>query len=879
MGYSPELDNAILHFDANVSQSSLYYGEYLALLETAKRENQFPSIPILKRKLAVAQLSPEELAYWGRSTNLEDKLYLLRLNKEEFPTTQTWLVYLNAIEPTEQELLRAFADCGSDYKSGYEVFVKLREMYSSKGDAEKVQNLYERMLSLPHVHIEETYQDYSQFVSATFPDAYLSLMKNASLAKKACEATIPYYIKLEQIIADDPLNPQHWIAYIESCAKHMPKNASFVSIEQIFFRSLIETSKVCDESWLPVWKSFLRIVEKYEESRLPHFTKLFIKCFPKLPNGYIALNKLDLEEAEFNRLRSELLRVIDAFKTENDWKQLATNLLVGDFKQYAKALETWASIFLEDINTIASNAFAREDGFEVLRLAITLARRCSTGEDSFFDLFVDLTTASFDKWAHSAKVWVFCFQLLALYGPPKYGRRMLKLLPDDLPDLDDPMLALDTALAHQAMHGLTEEIQLLLDLLEKTYPRHMHTPGKMDIKRTNDEELEGPGHKKVRLDNKPEEGSEDSSRSREMFRVKVENLPLSANESEVAKFFQNYCDPVTIDVFPTVQGNFALVELNSEEEVMKALVRDQKSIGESVVTVKRIFGNTLWLTNYPSHWGSSDVESFLKAQDLPFLSVRFPSQSDKREKRFCYIDFPDTTATQLAQAQLNQLSVEDHFLKADISNPSLKHKRSGPNVAHQVYVHNINFEVTTEETLRQFFSEVGRVEDVKVPLNESNKAKGFKNNGYAFVTFSDVKDVKRALDANETVLDGRTIHVSKGRSKQTMQSSPLQFNANRTIALFNVNSISTKAHLEEFLHSRVGSTTKVFLKPSIKAALVEFENESDAGKASLSLEGTLFDEEVLHVGSKQDFFKQENDQKPAKKTTMAPPMLMRRKRR
>ncbi|PVH17328.1 uncharacterized protein CXQ87_000212 [Candidozyma duobushaemuli] len=863
MGYPPELENAISHFDANASQSSLYYGEYLALMEIAKRENQFPSIPILKRKLAVAQLSPQELAFWRKSAGSEDNIYFLEFFKKEFPTTQTWLDYLNAIEPTEPELLQAFADCGWDYKSGHEVFVKLRELYSSEGNAEKLQKLYERMLSIPHAQIEGTYQDYSPFVSATFPDSYSSLMKNASSAKKACEATIPYYIKLEQNIADDPFNPQHWIAYIESCAKHMLKNASFVSIEQIFFRSLMETSKVCDESWLPVWKSFLSIVEQYEESRLPHFTKLFIKCFPDLPDGYTAFNKLDLEDDEFNRLRTELLRLVDAFKADDNWKQLATTLLVGDFKQYAKVSETWASIFLEDINTIASNAFAREDGFEVLQLAITLARRCSTDEDAFFDLFVDLTTASFDKWAHSAKVWVFCFQLLALYGPPKYGKRMLKLLPEDLSDLDDPKLALDTALAHQAMHGSAEEIQSLLDLLEKTHPRLMYTPAKMDIKRTNDEELEGPGQKKVRSENKPEEANEDASRSREMFRVKVENLPLSAKKDEVANFFQGYCDPLSIDVFSTVQGHFALVELKSEEEVMKALVRDQKAIGESIVTVKRIFGNTLWLTNYPSHWGLSDVESFLKAQDLLFLSVRFPSQSDKREKRFCYIDFPDTTATQSAQAQLDQLS----------------HKRSGPNVAHQVYVHNINFEVTTEETLRQFFSGIGRVEDVKVPLNETNRAKGFKNNGYAFVTFSDVKDVKKALDANETVLDGRTIHVSKGKTKQAMQSSPSQFNVKSTIALFNVNSISTKAHLEEFLQSRVGSTTKVFLKPSKRAALVEFENESDAGKASLSLEGTLFDEEVLHVGSKDDFFKQENDQKPAKKTTMAPPMLMRRKRR
>lgn len=875
-----QLETAIAQFDSRVKQSPLCYPEYLELEEKAKSCSLYPSLALLERKTLVTELSSEDILNWkmlAGSESLGDYIKLLSFLKDEFPTPETWLNYLNAVEPTEQELLRAFAQCNSDYKRGYEIFTKIRDFYTSKETneaIEKLLQLYVHMLSLPHAQLEETYQDYSKFVTSKYSESYPTLMKSASKLKNQSDSPSSYFIKFEQQITENPLDTQAWIAYIESSAKYQLKNTSFASIEQLLYRSLIESSKITDASWLPVWRSFLDLVEKHEPSRLRQFQYFYIKCFPELPAGYLALNRIINDEIEFTFLRSNLLRLQEAFRDKPEWRSTAKALLVGDFKQFSKVLDTWEATMLDDISTIASTAFEREDSVGILQLAITLARRCSSGEDGFYDLFIELTTATFDRWPNSASVWAMCFRLLALFGNPKYAKRMLKLLPEDITELDDPSIALESAIAHQAMYGHPEELQELLDLQEQ-YSRHEpRLQSKEELKRSNEDETEKKEVKKLKL----EQERATPLRSREMFRVKVDNLPLSSDETSVSEFFRGYCEPITIEVFSTVQGSFALVELDSEQDVMKALVRDQKKLGGSVVSVKRIFGNTLWLTNYPSNWGPSELEAFLKGEGLLFLNVRYPSQSDKREKRFCYVDFPDTVATQRAQSTLNEKVVEGYTLKADISNPSLKHKRTGPNPAHQIYVHNINFDVTTEETLRQFFSEVGKVEDVNVPLNQANKEKGHKNNGYAFVTFSEAKDVKKALDADGSSLDGRNIHLSRGKTKQAMQN-PLQFTKNNTIALFNVNSITTKSHLEEFLNSQVGPTTKVFLKPSKKTALVEFEKEADAGMASLKLEGTLFEEEVLQVGSKDDFFKQDGESQPSKKPTMAPPMLMRRRRR
>lgn len=882
MGNPQELQDAFTEFDEQVRISDLCYSDYINLEEKAKSLSLYPPLPLLERKMVVAELTLSDIDSWNElapAAGSPESIKLLEHLKTRYPTPDTWLSYLAYVEPNEQDLLRAFAQCRSNYKKGWLIFQKVVEYYTRIDPSpEKLRKVYEQMLSTPHEQLDQTYQDYSTLVSSYWNDTYLTIMKTASKLKSKSAESLSYYIVLERNITEEPLTTKHWTTYIESCAKHLQKNEPFAAIEEIFFRSVVETSMFSNEKWIPVWVSFLDIVKRFEPARFRHFVKLFIKSYPGTVDGYVEYSKqVDYDSVEFPFLRKELLRFVNSQDLANpSWKTVSNALLTIHFKQLTKMRDISVVLTLEDISSVASAAFAREGSVDILSLAITLSRRFSSGEDDFFDLFIDLTTATFDRWPNSAAVWVTCFQLLALYGPPKYGKRMLKLLPEDLEQLDDPMKAINCAIIHQAMHGQPEDIELLTTLQKKYADKVVTTYVTKDQKRTSPEEIDRVEPKKSKLQTE----NDVPGRSREMFRVKVENIPASASLQSVSDFFNGYCDPITINVHKSVQGNFALVELKSEEEVLKALVRDQKLIDGSTVSVKRIFGNTLWVTNYPPQWGPSELEGYLSSQDLPFINVRFPSQNDKREKRFCYIDFPDTATTQAAQSRLDKQVIEGLTLKADISNPSLKQKRGGPDITHQVYVRNINFETTNEETLRQFFSEVGKVEDVKVPLNQENRLKGLKNNGYAFVTFADAKAVKKALDVSGNVLDGRNIEVLRGKSKQSMKlAAPQDFAKDKTISLFNVNSIATKAHLEEFLHTKVGPTTKVHVKPSKKAALVEFEKQADAGKASLILEGSLFEEEVLHLGTIEDYFKQDEEKRPRQKPTMAPPMLMRKKRR
>ncbi|WP_164101522.1 RNA recognition motif domain-containing protein [Candidatus Laterigemmans baculatus] len=79
----------------------------------------------------------------------------------------------------------------------------------------------------------------------------------------------------------------------------------------------------------------------------------------------------------------------------------------------------------------------------------------------------------------------------------------------------------------------------------------------------------------------------------------------------------------------------------------------------------------------------------------------------------------------------------------------------------KLYIGNIAY-TTTEQTLRDAFSQYGTVEDVAVIMDrETGRPRGF-----AFVTMKNDAEGKDAIEQlNGTQLDGRTIAVNEARPK------------------------------------------------------------------------------------------------------------------
>jgi len=78
-----------------------------------------------------------------------------------------------------------------------------------------------------------------------------------------------------------------------------------------------------------------------------------------------------------------------------------------------------------------------------------------------------------------------------------------------------------------------------------------------------------------------------------------------------------------------------------------------------------------------------------------------------------------------------------------------------------IFVANIPFSVN-EESLGEHFKECGEVKQVVIPTDrETNRKRGF-----AFVEFADTDAVEKALELNDTELEGRQIVVKRGNEKK-----------------------------------------------------------------------------------------------------------------
>ena len=86
----------------------------------------------------------------------------------------------------------------------------------------------------------------------------------------------------------------------------------------------------------------------------------------------------------------------------------------------------------------------------------------------------------------------------------------------------------------------------------------------------------------------------------------------------------------------------------------------------------------------------------------------------------------------------------------------------------KLYIGNINYN-TTEETLREAFSEYGAIDEVAVIMDRDTG----RPRGFAFVTMTNDSEGQKAIEGlNSSQLDGRTIAVNEARPKSNSRGGP-----------------------------------------------------------------------------------------------------------
>ncbi|KAK9472157.1 uncharacterized protein V1510DRAFT_418125 [Dipodascopsis tothii] len=263
-----------------------------------------------------------------------------------------------------------------------------------------------------------------------------------------------------------------------------------------------------------------------------------------------------------------------------------------------------------------------------------------------------------------------------------------------------------------------------------------------------------------------------TTKDRENNTVIVDGLPTDCTDAQLRSFFEGCGEITSLHISLNSEESHATtatVSFLTHQDVLSALTRDQKKVGEKIVSVSQGAKTTLWITNFPASADRAYIEKLFSPYG-EIVDVRFPSLTVNNKRRFCYLQFKHSEQAQLAVNALHDHELPDiedregrkKKLVVKISDPSQRQGRQGALYeGRELYVRNIAVNIK-ETDLRKLFEKFGTVEKIRMPTKD--KLFGL-HQGFGFITFSTPEEAKRALELDFTKVGSKAINVSIANPK------------------------------------------------------------------------------------------------------------------
>ncbi|XP_054717886.1 squamous cell carcinoma antigen recognized by T-cells 3-like [Uloborus diversus] len=179
---------------------------------------------------------------------------------------------------------------------------------------------------------------------------------------------------------------------------------------------------------------------------------------------------------------------------------------------------------------------------------------------------------------------------------------------------------------------------------------------------------------------------------------------------------------------------------------------------------------------------------------------------------------------------------------------SVQHDPSKDN--RTVFLSNLSYQID-EEKLRDCFSKVGELEEVRLVKDYKGRSKGF-----CYVVYKSEEDAKKALTKDREMLDGRPMLVSPCEDKKNRLSSQSKFKFSlglerNKLFIKNLPFSTTKEDLEN-MFKEYGSLKEVRIVTyrnghSKGLAYVEYQDEASASNAVVKMDGTQIMDHIISV--------------------------------
>ncbi|KZV73245.1 hypothetical protein PENSPDRAFT_627695 [Peniophora sp. CONT] len=772
---------------------------------------------------------------------------------------------------------------------------------------EEIDDLHLTRLKQLHADSDETFQSYSTFTSnnrspAEYEEILVQASKQRATAVKAYQFRESYETALIQ--AGYSLD-----AYAQYAAyERRAKKPDFVILSGIYERAIAEAAKRrfageygAEEALRAFWTGYgdaLRIHRDDEDNQLLVFQRAvrsvpgygeiwakYIRFAEANPALIVAANAEDVE-ALYTR----------AFATKRfnqDPEEIVPLVLAraGYEKRMLLSDQGDAETRLGNLLTVL------EDGLQRVREA------SKTGDPRFRieRFFVELHKFT-DNHADAAEVWGAAARHYKTNYTPWIAYAETLMLANDFPGADAALSKASTAphmdwpeaiweawIALHHSHGTLDSLNKCLDTVE--WERHKvntkraraaekaaqeaaqyqqvaepakdvimsdagagvtespmdvdQQPATQSLKRKAEESLGADDAKKSRSD-------APLKRDRENCTVFVRELPAGTTEDQLNKLFKDCGGIRDIKLTKLPNSLVATVEFADSSSVPAALTKDKKRIDGVEVAVHLAWQSTLYVTNFPESVDDAAIrETFSKYGEL--FDVRWPSKKFKNTRRFCYIQYTSPAAAKEA-LMMHGIELESGMpLSVYISNPERKKERTDANAnAKEVYVAGLS-KFTTKEDLDKRFKAYGRVKEIRVPLDEQGRSKGF-----AFIEFETEADAVKALGANNEDLKGRRIAVTiadaRVRSAKKEPDSGLGRRADaatRSLRVLNLpqtthDASTTEGLLQQAFEKHV-PVKRLEVFADKREAIVEFETAADAAKLLLQPDAITLEGKPLKI--------------------------------
>ncbi|EDV29422.1 uncharacterized protein TRIADDRAFT_689, partial [Trichoplax adhaerens] len=241
--------------------------------------------------------------------------------------------------------------------------------------------------------------------------------------------------------------------------------------------------------------------------------------------------------------------------------------------------------------------------------------------------------------------------------------------------------------------------------------------------------------------------------------VFIGKIPRDLFEDELVPVFEKIGPIYEVRLMMDFSGNnrgYAFVVYQSKSaarQCIKQLNNYEIRQGRMIGVCSSVDNCRLFIGGIPKTIKREEIRSEMaKITEHVVDVIVYPSASDKTKNRgFAFVEYTNHRAAAMARRKLmnnNNVELWGHKIAVDWAEPEIEVDEEIMDQVKIVYVRNLLLS-TTEESLREIFQSIARVERVK------------KIRDYAFIHFTSKEDAHMAITLkNGQIIDGSTVEVT-----------------------------------------------------------------------------------------------------------------------